>query len=132
MRPKRPMPSSDELREQFGVNLRKYRKRLGISQHELAFRSEMALASISLLELGKKQPRIDSLIRLAGALEGRRASWPPASTGCRPKLSPRPAASMSQRTRSSQRRSQRCERQLRVVGSDPSDEQVEGGTGAVI
>lgn len=63
------MPPSDELRERFGVNLRECRKRLGISQYELAFRSEMALASISLLELGKKQPRIDSLIRLAGALE---------------------------------------------------------------
>jgi transcriptional regulator with XRE-family HTH domain len=69
VRPKRPTPPSDELKERFGVNLRKHRKRLGISQHELAFRSEMALPSISLLELGKKQPRIDSLIRLAGALE---------------------------------------------------------------
>jgi transcriptional regulator with XRE-family HTH domain len=69
MRPKQPMPPSDELRERFGVNLRECRKRLGISQHELSFRSEMALTSISLLELGKKQPRIDSFIRLAGALE---------------------------------------------------------------
>jgi transcriptional regulator with XRE-family HTH domain len=63
------MPPSDELRERFGVNLRECRRRLGISQYELAFRSEIALGSISLLELGKKLPRIDSFIRLAGALE---------------------------------------------------------------
>ena len=69
MRPKQPMPPSDELRERFGLNLRGCRKRLGISQHELAFRAEIALASASLLELGKKQPRIDTVIRLAGALE---------------------------------------------------------------
>jgi transcriptional regulator with XRE-family HTH domain len=69
MRPKQPMPPSDELRERFGLNLRECRKRLGISQHELAYRAEMALASASLLELGKKQPRIDTVIRLAGALK---------------------------------------------------------------
>jgi transcriptional regulator with XRE-family HTH domain len=68
MKPTRPAPPSDALRERFGVNLRECRKRLGISQSELSFRAEMALPSISLLELGKKQPRIDSVIRLAGAL----------------------------------------------------------------
>ena len=69
MRAKQPMPPSDELQERFGANLRECRRRLGISQYELAFRSEMALNSVSLLELGKKLPRIDSFIRLAGALE---------------------------------------------------------------
>lgn len=63
------MPPSDELRERFGINLRQGRKQLGISQHELAFRAEMALPSVSLLELGKKLPRIDTFIRLAGAVE---------------------------------------------------------------
>lgn len=56
------------MKERFGVNLRECRERLGISQHELSFRAEMVLPSISLLELGKRQPRIDSFIRLAGAL----------------------------------------------------------------
>lgn len=69
MRPKQPMPPSDEMRERFGANLREARRRLGISQYELAFRSDLALHSVSLLELGKKLPRIDSFIRLAGALE---------------------------------------------------------------
>jgi transcriptional regulator with XRE-family HTH domain len=68
MRPKRPMPPSDEMKERFGVNLRECRKRVGISQHELSFRAEMGLNSVSLLELGTKQPRIDTFIRLAGAL----------------------------------------------------------------
>ena len=68
MRPMQPMPSSDELRERFGVNLRESRKRLGISQYELAFRAEIAPNSVSLMELGKKMPRIDTVIRLAGAV----------------------------------------------------------------
>ena len=69
MRPKKPpIPPSDEMKERFGVNLRECRKRLGISQHELSFRAEMGLNSVSLLELGMKQPRIDIFIRLAGAL----------------------------------------------------------------
>jgi transcriptional regulator with XRE-family HTH domain len=63
------MPSSDGLKERFGANLRKCRKRLGISQHELSFRAEMGLNSVSLLELGTSQPRIDTVIRLASALE---------------------------------------------------------------
>ena len=67
--PREPVPPPDELRSRFGINLRKYRKRLGISQHEIAFRAEVSIASISPLELGEKLPRIDNFIRLAGALE---------------------------------------------------------------
>lgn len=70
MSPRRtPLPPSDELRARFGVNLRECRKRLGISQHELAFRAETHLTLISPLELGQKLTRIDTFIRLAGALE---------------------------------------------------------------
>lgn len=70
MRPPRvqPTPPSDGLRERFGLNLRAARSRLGISQHEVAFRAETALPAISLLELGKTLPRIETVIRLAGAL----------------------------------------------------------------
>jgi transcriptional regulator with XRE-family HTH domain len=59
---------SDELRARFAINLRKCRLRLGISQHELAFRAETHHTLISPLELGQKMPRIDTFIRLAGAL----------------------------------------------------------------
>jgi transcriptional regulator with XRE-family HTH domain len=71
MKRKRPMPPSDEVRERFGANLRERRKRLGISQEELSFRAEMAFASVGLFELGKKLPRIDTFIRLAGAVEAK-------------------------------------------------------------
>lgn len=64
-----PLPPSDELRERLGINLRESRKRLGISQHELSFRAETHITAISPLELGQKLPRIDTFIRLAGALE---------------------------------------------------------------
>lgn len=64
-----PLPPTDELRERLGANLRECRQRLGISQHELAFRAETHITAISPLELGQKVPRIDTFIRLAGALE---------------------------------------------------------------
>lgn len=47
------MPPSDEVRERFGANLRERRKRLGISQEELAFRAEMAFASVGFLSSGR-------------------------------------------------------------------------------
>jgi len=49
--------------------MRERRKRLGISQWELSFRAETGLTSVSPMELGQKLPRIDTFIRLAGALE---------------------------------------------------------------
>jgi len=64
-----PLPPSDELRERLGINMRECRKRLGISQHEVAFRAETHYTLISPLELGQKLPRMDTLIRLAGALD---------------------------------------------------------------
>jgi transcriptional regulator with XRE-family HTH domain len=90
MKPKQPMPPSDELKERFGINVREHRKRLGISQYELAFRAEIAHASISLIELGKKLTRIDTVIRLAGALGVKPSelaagiAWMPAEVVARP------------------------------------------------
>lgn len=69
MKPKRPMPPSDELRERFGINLRRCRERLGISQEEVAARAESFQGSVWALEAGQKLPRIDTFIRLVGALE---------------------------------------------------------------
>ncbi|HWM63995.1 MAG TPA: helix-turn-helix transcriptional regulator [Solirubrobacterales bacterium] len=63
------MPPPDELRERFGINLRQGRKELGVSQEELAFRADVAPSAVGLFELGKKTPRIDTFIRLAGAVE---------------------------------------------------------------
>ena len=66
---RQPSPSTEELRERFGSNLRACRKRLGISQEGLSSRAETHPKMISGLELGARLPRIDTFIRLAGALE---------------------------------------------------------------
>jgi transcriptional regulator with XRE-family HTH domain len=67
-RPRRSGPPSDELRARFGANLHDRRKHLGISQEELAFRAETHKTAISAQELGQTLPRIDTFIRVAGAL----------------------------------------------------------------
>jgi transcriptional regulator with XRE-family HTH domain len=66
---RQPLPPSEELRARLGINLRECRRRLGISQYEVSFRAETHMNAISALELGKRLPRIDTFIRLAGALE---------------------------------------------------------------
>ncbi len=69
MSPRAPAPPADELRERLGANLRECRKRLGISQEEVSFRAETHATVISALELGERVPRIDTFVRVAGALE---------------------------------------------------------------
>ena len=51
------------------MNLREIRKRKGLSQGRLAELSHVHRVSISLYESGKKKPNVDSLKRLANALE---------------------------------------------------------------
>jgi transcriptional regulator with XRE-family HTH domain len=58
-----------ELRELLGKNLRKHRRQLGLSQEEVAFRAQTHPSGMSPFELGQTVPSIDTLIRLAGALE---------------------------------------------------------------
>jgi transcriptional regulator with XRE-family HTH domain len=53
----------------FGENLRRLRKEAGISQEELGFRSSLHRTEIGLLERGAHVPRIDTLVKLATALE---------------------------------------------------------------
>lgn len=53
---------------QFGNNLRYCRKRTGLSQEEAAVRASLHRTEIGLLERGERTPRIDTVIRLAGAL----------------------------------------------------------------
>jgi len=77
--------------EKFGRNLFMARRRAGLSQEELAIRAELHRSEIGLLEKGRRTPRIDTLARLAGALEAQPAdllrgiSWlpgdPPRSKG---------------------------------------------------
>jgi transcriptional regulator with XRE-family HTH domain len=57
------------IAEQFGSNLNHSRKRCGISQEELAVRASLHRTEIGLLERGERLPRIDTAIKLAGALD---------------------------------------------------------------
>jgi transcriptional regulator with XRE-family HTH domain len=53
---------------QFGVNLRRARKRVGLSQEEVGFRASLHRTEVGLLERGARAPRIDTLIKLAAVL----------------------------------------------------------------
>lgn len=55
--------------EQFGANLSRLREQSGVTQEELAFRASLHRTEIGLLERGGRLPRIDTLAKLAGALE---------------------------------------------------------------
>jgi transcriptional regulator with XRE-family HTH domain len=59
---------SEEVAVRLGENLRRERRRAGLSQVELARRAELHRTAIGLLEQGKRVARADTLIQLAGAL----------------------------------------------------------------
>ncbi|MBA3865410.1 MAG: helix-turn-helix transcriptional regulator [Solirubrobacterales bacterium] len=52
----------------FGENLRRVRRREGLSQEQLAARSSLQRTEIGRLDNGERVCRIDTLIRLAGAM----------------------------------------------------------------
>ena len=52
----------------FGENLRRARRRAGISQEMLGARASLHRTEIGLLERGARVPRIDTLIKVAAAL----------------------------------------------------------------
>jgi transcriptional regulator with XRE-family HTH domain len=53
----------------FGENLAKVRRRAGFSQEELAKRCSLHRTALGKIENGHRIPRVDTLMRLAGALE---------------------------------------------------------------
>jgi transcriptional regulator with XRE-family HTH domain len=55
--------------ERFGANLLRCRERAGFSQEALGFRASLHKTEIGMLERGIRLARIDTLIKLAGALE---------------------------------------------------------------
>lgn len=57
------------IAERFGDNLRRYRKRSGVSQEDLAVRASLHRTHIGLLERGERLARIDTAVKLAGALD---------------------------------------------------------------
>jgi transcriptional regulator with XRE-family HTH domain len=54
--------------ERFGENLRQVRRREGLSQEQLAARASLHRTEVGRLESGERVCRIDTLIRLAGAM----------------------------------------------------------------
>ena len=54
--------------ERFAWNLRRRRTAVGISQEELGERTELHRTEISLLERAGREPRLATLLKLAGAL----------------------------------------------------------------
>jgi transcriptional regulator with XRE-family HTH domain len=55
--------------ERFGANLRRCRRRAGLSQEQAAVRASLHRSAIGLLERGERVARVDTLVKLMGALE---------------------------------------------------------------
>lgn len=55
--------------ERFAANLLQARTKAGISQEELGNRCELHRTEISLLERAGREPRLSTIVKLAGALE---------------------------------------------------------------
>ncbi|HKB51902.1 MAG TPA: helix-turn-helix transcriptional regulator [Solirubrobacterales bacterium] len=58
-----------EVARRFGANLRRARRRADLSQEQLGSRASLHWTEIGLLERGARMPRIDTLVKLATALE---------------------------------------------------------------
>lgn len=75
-----------DIATHFGRNLNRARKRAGFSQEELGIRATLHRTEIGLLERGERLPRIDTVIKVAGALSIppaeliRGIEWSPGST----------------------------------------------------
>lgn len=57
------------LTERFGENVRRLRVTINISQETLAFRADIHRTQISNFEGGSRMPRLDTLVKLAAALD---------------------------------------------------------------
>ena len=55
--------------ERFAVNLRQARTKAGISQEELGYMCDLHRTEVSLLERAGREPRMATIIKLAGALK---------------------------------------------------------------
>ena len=60
---------ADEIARRFGENLRRARRGARLSQEELAERADLHRTEIGLIERGLRVGRVDTLIKLASALD---------------------------------------------------------------
>jgi transcriptional regulator with XRE-family HTH domain len=67
----RVVAAHNDVAARFGENLVRCRRRVRLSQEELGVRASLHRTEVSQLERGLCVPRIDTLIKLAGALEAR-------------------------------------------------------------
>jgi transcriptional regulator with XRE-family HTH domain len=58
-----------DLCRRFGENLKRSRRLAGLSQEELSVRAGLHRTEIGNLERGLRTPRLDTIVKLAGALE---------------------------------------------------------------
>jgi transcriptional regulator with XRE-family HTH domain len=59
----------NDIEKHFGISLRKWRARRGISQHELACRAKLQRTYVSDIERGKRNASLRSIKKLADALK---------------------------------------------------------------
>lgn len=64
-----PKTMAREASVSFGERLQALREQRGLTQSELGKRAGMAAASVSHFETGQRSPSLDSLVKLADALE---------------------------------------------------------------
>jgi transcriptional regulator with XRE-family HTH domain len=58
-----------EVARHFGQNLAERRRQVGLSQDGAAERAGLHRTEVALIEVGKRLPRLDTVVKLAGALE---------------------------------------------------------------
>lgn len=58
-----------EISDRFAENLTRLRQTAGFSQEELASRAAVHRTQVSLMEGGQRLPRLETLVKLVGALE---------------------------------------------------------------
>jgi transcriptional regulator with XRE-family HTH domain len=60
--------NKNSVADLFGDNLRHCRRRAGLSQETLAFRASIHRTEVGLLERGKREPRLGTIVKLARSL----------------------------------------------------------------
>jgi transcriptional regulator with XRE-family HTH domain len=70
------MPEArSDLALRFGRNLCAARRKVGLSQEELATLASLHRSEVSMLERGVRTPRLDTIVRLLGSLDAEPADF---------------------------------------------------------
>ena len=67
--PNRKTPQATEVSRLLSLNLGTFRQRAGLSQQGTADRAGLNRTHVALIEGGKRLPRLDTIVKLAGAVE---------------------------------------------------------------